>query len=145
MSFWEIINSPLVIGLISLLWGSIVASGITYLWQKRAYQHQLKIRCANDLIEIYQEYIRFIRGTAEKFDNSKFDEIHSEMISKAKIAGLLFKNKNIGKQWEQVAGKLANIRSLILDGRDEKLVQRKMKEVFTMGNQAEEIMFKELS
>src|SRR5690242_20592492 len=59
------LNSPLSLTLIGLAWASTVTSWIAALWQKRAYQHEVRMECAKNILTIYHEYIRLLKGNPE--------------------------------------------------------------------------------
>jgi hypothetical protein len=144
MSWWEITNSPIVLTLITLVWGSAVASWVTALWQRRSHRHEVKLQYVQDVINSYQEYIRLVKGSPTRLEGEDFDEVHSRMLSQAKVAGLLFKDKSVGQGWKLVIDKLANVRALRLEERDSTLTEKKLHQVFAEGDIAIERMFKEL-
>jgi hypothetical protein len=144
MTFWEIINSPIVLTIISLIWGSLVASWVTALWQKRSHQYEVKLQYAQDIVNAYQKYVRMLRSTSERLSDNDFDELHSRIVSYSRIAKFLFREKKVGENWIEVVDKLANIRNLRMQGRDFLLVDKKLKELYPEANVTIENMFSEL-
>lgn len=143
MTIWEIVNSPLILTIIGLLWGSIVTTWITALWQKRAYRHEVKLGCAKNILAIYHEYIRLFKGNTELLAGKEFDGINARLYTEVKISKLVFKNKDVGNQWKLVARSLASIRQLRLE--KSKLVDEKLDDIYEKASIATELMFKELT
>ncbi|RLC70000.1 MAG: hypothetical protein DRI81_19695 [Chloroflexi bacterium] len=144
MSFWDIVNSPVILTLVTLIWGSLVASWVTALWQKRSHHHEVKLKYAQEVTSAYQEYIRMIRSNLDRLSGKDFDDLHSHMVSQARIAGFLFRDKRIGQSWQTVIDKLASVRALRVEGRDPTLIERKLREVYEEADKAVEGMFKKL-
>jgi hypothetical protein len=143
MSWWDVLNSPIVLTMITLFWGSIVASWIASLWQKRSQQHEVKLQFAQDILKTYQDYIRLARGSTERMQSGDFDTIHAEILSQARIASLVFKDQNIAAGWRLIVDKLANVRSLRLSGKDA-LAEKKIIEAFADADKTIEAMYKEI-
>ena len=143
MTIWDVVNSSLVLTLIGLLWGSIVTTWITATWQKRAHQHDLKLGCAKNILSIYHDYIRLLKGNPDSLSGKEFDSVNARLYTEVKIAKLIFRNKDIGKEWKSVAGSLANIRQLRLE--KSKLTDEKLDSVYDKATKATELMFKELA
>jgi hypothetical protein len=95
MNWWDVLNSPIVLTMITLLWGSLIVSWIASLWQKRSQQYEIRLQFAKDVLKTYQEYIRLARGSTERLQGGDFDMIHAEILSQARIASLVFKDQNI--------------------------------------------------
>lgn len=140
---WNYLNSPFVLTIISLVFGSLMASWITSIWQRRAYHHQVKVQYAQDIVKIYQEYIRLLRGN-NKSKTDDFDLIHPRLVHLSKVTGFLFKNKHIGEKWATIANQLSSILDLQRQGRDKKLIERKLKALYDDGEDVIEKMFKEI-
>lgn len=143
MTIWDIVNSPVALTVIGLLWGSIVTTWITATWQKRAHQHEIKLECAKNILSIYHDYIRLLKGSLDSLSGKEFDNINARLYTEVKIAKLIFKNKDVSKQWKSVAGSLANIRQLRLE--KSKLTDEKLDDVYDKATMATELMFKELT
>ena len=143
MTTWEIINSPLTLTIISLIWGSIITTWITASWQKRAYRHEIKLECAKNILSIYHEYIRLVKGNPEFLKGKEFDSINGRLHTEIKIAKLIFKDKEVAHHWKSVAGSLANVRKLCQENSN--LVGEKLDDIYNKANSATELMFKELS
>lgn len=143
MNIWEVANSPLILTLIGLVGGSIVATWLTGLWQKRAHQHEIRLECAKNILSIYHEYIRLLKGKPEFLIGKEFDSINARLYTQVKISHLVFKNKEIAKQWRSVAGSLANVRQLCLE--KSKLVNEKLDSTYDKAAVATELMFKEIA
>ena len=144
MTLWEIFNSPIVLTIISLVWGSLVASWITALWQKRSHQYEVKLQYAQDIISAYQKYVRMLRSTSEHLSDKDFDELHSHIVSYSRIAQFLFKGDKVSESWMAVVDRLANIHTLRIQGREFSLIDKKLKELYPKANVAIENMFSEL-
>jgi len=144
MKWWEIVNSPVSITAISMLWGSIAASWITFMWQKRAQRHAARVECAQTIVAGYQEYVRLLRGKPEGLDGKEFDSLHVRMLSQTKIAAVLFRDKRVGIEWRSALDRLATVRGLRLAGREDS-VEEKMDGVYQIASGATERMFKEIS
>ena len=114
MSLWEIANSSIVITTVTLIVGSILASWLTAVWQRRARQYDIKLQQAEKLLLVYHEYIRILKGDGDKLRGADFDRLHSQLFALAKVASLVFKNKKVGESWKVVVEKLAEIRYLRL-------------------------------
>jgi len=139
MSIWDYLNSPLI----SILLGSLAVSWITALWQKRSQRYEIKLQYAQEIINIYQEYVRLLRG--ENITADDLSKIHPKLLSNAKIIGYIFKDKRVGKSWITIAGKLSNIYGMKKQGKEKVLITEKSEEVYDEASMAIEIMFKELS
>jgi hypothetical protein len=145
MNFWEVINSPLILTIVSLIWGSLIASWVTALWQKRSYHHQIKLQYAQEIISIYQEYLRLIRSETANISRGDFDKIHPRMVASAKLINLLFWNKRIGQIWLSVTNKLNSTCDLRIQERDRSLIDRKLRDIYPEADKAIETMFNELA
>ena len=143
MTIWEIVNSPLILTIIGLFWGSLVTTWITATWQKRAYQHEVKLENAKNILSIYHDYVRLLKGNVESLSGKEFDSTNARLYTEVKIAKLIFRNKEVGKQWKSVAGSLANIRQLRLEKSE--FVNEKLDDVYDKATIATESMFKELA
>ncbi len=146
MNLWEIANSSIVITIITLVVGSILASWLTAMWQRRAKQYEIKLQQAEKLLLIYHEYIRILKGDDTKLRGEEFDRLHSQLYALSKITGLVFKDKHVGKNWKDVADTLAKVRQLRLTGkkpRDTKVTQL-FNEIYEAARVATEKMFTEL-
>lgn len=143
MDIWTIVNSPLVLTILTLLWGSVVASWIAALWQKRNHHHELKLQYTREIVDSYQEYIRLIRGN-KKTTKADFDVTHAAVMSRAKIIGYLFDNKEIGRLWVTVVDKLSSVFDLKLKSRNQSLVEKSLVDIYFDSNCAIELMFNEL-
>jgi hypothetical protein len=144
MNWWQVINSPIILTMLGLLWGSFVAARITALWQKRSHHYQVKLKYAQDVISAHQRYIRLLKNEESSVSGEEFDELHSRMVSYAKIAKFLFTDAAIGKGWQSVVDRLTSIRGLRIDKRNISLVEKKLKDVYPEANDLIERMFKEL-
>ena len=143
MTAWEIINSPLTLTIISLVWGSIITTWIIASWQKKTHRHEIKLECAKNILSIYHEYICLVKGNSEVLAGKEFDSINARLYTEVKIAKRIFKDKEIAQHWKSVAGSLANVRKLCQE--KSKLVSEKLDDVYGKANTATELMFKELS
>jgi hypothetical protein len=143
MNWWDVLNSPIVLTMITLLWGSLIASWIASLWQKRSHQHEVRLQFAQDVLKAYQEYVRLARGSVERLQGGDFDTTHAEMLSQARVASLIFKDQNIAAGWKLVIDKLANVRNLRLNDKDS-LAEKKIIEAFADADKTIEAMYKEI-
>ncbi len=114
MDLWEIANSSIVITIVTLIVGSILASWLTAMWQKRARQYDIKLQQAEKILLTYHEYIRILKGDGDKLRGDDFDRLHSQLFALSKVASLVFKNKKVGNGWKEVVEMLAKIRYLRL-------------------------------
>ena len=144
VNWWELINSPAILTLFTVIWGSFVASWITALWQKRSHQQTLRTQFAKDILKAYQQYVRLLRSQKERLQSETFDIIHAEMASQARIAGVIFKDQSIRNRWEKVTDKLANIRGLRIDGKDG-TAEKKLLDVFSEADQVIEAMYEAIA
>jgi len=140
---WDYLNSPFVLTLISLIIGSLIATWITALWQKRSQQYQIKLQYAQEVINIYQEYARLLRNN--KVTAEDIDKIHPRFLASVKIIGYLFKDKRVGQNWTLIASKFSNIYGLRKQGKDKTMIVTKSEEIYDDFSQVIKIMFKELS
>lgn len=156
MDLWEIVNSSLVITIMSLIFGSILASWLAALWQRRARQYDIKLQQAEKLLLTYHEYIRILKGDVDKLRGDDFDRLHSQLFAQTKVASLVFKNKKVSENWKAVVEELAIIRGLRLpqklqDGSEKEgkkprnpEVKSRFDNVYKMARIATEKMFSEL-
>jgi hypothetical protein len=135
MDIWKIINSPFIISLISVLLGGIVASIISLTWQKRAERHSMRIELLKDILRAYHEYVRFLRRDDMINNQNEFDRVHSEMLSKAKIAYVIFDNQ-FGKKLRTITDKMNNVHNLRKQG----MIEKAEKERLEVYEQADSII-----
>jgi hypothetical protein len=143
MNYWNILNEPFVYTVIGVLIGSIAASKISEAWQKRSQHHLIKLQYAQEIINIYQEYVRLLRN--ETVTNGELSKIHPKFLSTAKIIGFIFKDKRVGKIWITIVGKFGNIYGMKKQGVEKSLIIEKSEEIYDDASVVIEIMFKELA
>jgi hypothetical protein len=127
MSIWEAVNSPIILTIISFLLVGVLASAISAAWQRRSQRHSVRLLLAKEILDTYHEYIRYLRREETIEDPNEFDRLHSDMLSKATMAKVLF-NKDIAHRLRELAHKLANVQDLRVQGRVQK-AQNKRTEV----------------
>lgn len=120
VSLWEVVNSPIMLTTISLLWGAFVASQISILLQKRAYIYQARMQYAKDILDAYYKYIRILRGDPAKLTSDDFDEVHVHMILLSKSAKSLFKDPKIVGGLTTISDSLPTIRDYKINQKQEK-------------------------
>lgn len=145
MNVWDALNSPIVVTVVSLTSGSVIAAWITALWQKRSHCYETKLQFAQDIVSTYHEYVRLLKHDAKYLSDIDFDAVHSRLLSAAKVVSFLFRDKQVGPGWLEVASKLSSVRGLKLQGRDSTLIDRKLVEIFQVCDPLIEAMFREVS
>ena len=121
VSIWEVLNSPIILTTISLLWGALVASQISLLLQKRSYKYQARMQYAKEILDVYYKYIRILRrGDPESLKTDEFDDIHVHMLSLSKSAKALFTDQLIADELKTVCDSLPTIRDYIINKKQEK-------------------------
>lgn len=116
LAIWDIFNSPLVLTILSLLWGALVASTIAELWQRRARRQQLRAQQTKDMLSVYHRYVRLLRGNPSQLDGPRFDDIHAQFLSLNKLNLLLFRTHQIYDDWAHVATTLTAARGRLMKG-----------------------------
>lgn len=143
MYYWKFLNEPFVYTVVGVLIGSIAAAWISAVWQKRSQQYQIKLQYAQEIVNIYQEYVRLLRG--ETVAATELGKIHPRFLSTVKIIGFIFKDKRVGKKWRSIAGMLSNIYGMKKQEKDRDLIIEKSEEIYDEASEVIEIMFRELS
>jgi hypothetical protein len=124
MSPWQILNSPFALTTITLLWGGIAACAISARWQRRAQLHAGQVQYAKEIMGLYQSYVRRVNGQTEGLNGERMDELHSQMLSQAKLARFLFGDPRVGEAWKIVASGLADAAGFKRSGHVEKATRR---------------------
>ena len=94
MSYSDLINSPIFIALVGLVWGSLVASGVSAFWQKRSHLYEVKLQYTQNIISAYQDYTRLIRSDVIQEPEKGYDILHPRIVSYSRIIEFIFKNKS---------------------------------------------------
>lgn len=145
MNFWDLLNSPFILTLMTIVVGGFIASWLTTAWQKRSHQYQIRLELAQRILASYQAYVRLIRSNPDGLTDVEFDRLHSQLLAQAKIAKVVFTDSAIGEEWERVASRLASIRGLKMQDRDVHMIGRKLVEVYGEANSAIELMFNHIA
>ena len=125
---WTFLNSPFALTLMSLLFGAVVSSRLSYRWQKRKVRYELQMALVKRFSLLYQKYIRILESkNTDKLAGDYFDEIHAELISIAMESKVVFKNPTLGKHMDDLITKLANARNLLLN--TNKKLDKKLAEI----------------
>jgi hypothetical protein len=143
MNLWQILNSPLVLTIVTLLGGGLVASTISAMWQRRAQQYAAKVQYAQEIINCYHAYVRLINGNKERLTGDRADEFHAQMLAQAKLARFLFRDPHAGEAWRKVSLALADAAGFKRSGHDEK-ANKLMAHVYGNAEAAIEAMYNEL-
>jgi hypothetical protein len=143
MNLWQIINSPIVLTTVTILAGGLVASTISAMWQRRAQQHALKFQYAREILTIYQAYVRLLNGPKDRLTGDHADELHVQMLSQAKLAPFVFRDRHVGEAWQQVAARLTDAAGFRRAGHEEKAKHR-MVDVYRAADSAIQGMYMEL-
>lgn len=144
MNIWEFFNSPIILTTITLIWGSLIASWITALWQNRSHRYEVKLQYMQSITKTYQEYIRLIRDTSSNVSGENYDTLHADIVSQMKFISFLYKNKLIGEGWDIVIAQLANIRGLRIEGKNTNFIDNKLKDVYPEVDKIIKLMVREL-
>jgi hypothetical protein len=143
MTFWQVINSPFVLTIVTLLVGGLAASTISAMWQRRAQQHAVKLQYSREILATYQAYVRRINGDRERLSGDGADELHAQMLSQAKLARFLFRDPRVGEGWKTVAADLTDAAGFKRSGHDEK-ASRRMIDVYRDADLAIEATYQEI-
>lgn len=143
MSTWQILNSPLVLALVGLLWGTLVASTVTARWQRRSRRQDLRIQHIRDLLDTYHEYIRILKSADGTLAGRDFDLVHAQLFSLSKMSAVIFDDPQIETQWKGVAQSMATLRDLKLKGRGAGF-EEKLREVCVQADLATNSMLEEV-
>ena len=111
MSFWEILNSPILLTVISIVGGGILVTAISTHWQNKSRKHSVRLSLAQSIFDIYYEYIRYLNKEDLSSTQNEFDKIHSSFLSKARISKAIFNDK-ISKDLVSLSRRLATLRDL---------------------------------
>ncbi len=68
--WWKILNSPLVVALVSISAGGLVATGLSICWRKKALRFQARLDAIKKLLDADEDWLNSLHG-AEK-DNQVF-------------------------------------------------------------------------
>lgn len=140
---WEILNQPLSVTIVSFFLGSVLASFISAKWQKRSQRHSVQLGLMQDTLRCYQEYMRFLRRTdTTNDDQHEFDRLHSEFVSKAKMAKVLY-NLSIGNSVVYLTQRMATVYELKQQGKHEKAMEQ-CKEIYQLADATFEAMYHHL-
>ena len=148
MSLWKILNSPLVLTVVSFLLGGILASAISAMWQRRSQKHSLRLMLAQEYLKSYHQYIRYLKRY-EDFDPDEFDHLHTDILSKCGMVRVLY-GEMVGIKVQQIANKMSTIHDLrdqaISTGREKlkRAYEKNLNEVFVEGRIAIEAIFRAL-
>ena len=142
MNLWDIVNSPLVITIVSFILGGLLVAVVSAKLQQRAQRHAVRLSVTRELLSIYHEYIRFLRHADDPGDEAEFDRIHAEFMSRTRITRVLF-SRSINDELISLAKRLANIQQLRRDG-EVKHIQPKLKDAYQHAETIFESMFMEL-
>lgn len=109
MLFWDVINSPFILTLFSLIWASLVTSYITKRNQNDNKLNEMRVKAFHDVFSIYHKYIRQVK--LADCDRNIILERHSELYAISKQLSILF-SEDISKGWICICQNLININSL---------------------------------
>ena len=90
-------------------------------------------------LDLYHDYIRYIKNDDVSEAVETFDILHSGFISKAKMAKVLF-NSEIEGKLKKIANKLATVHDLKIHGRVEK-AKGKYRDLFEDADEVIERLF----
>src|SRR5260370_32733268 len=68
--WWEVLNSPLIVALVSILAGGLAAACLSVRWQQKALRFQARLDAIKKLLDADEDWINSLHG-AEK-DNQIF-------------------------------------------------------------------------
>ena len=143
MSLWQVLNSPLILTVITLLGGGLAVSAISAMWQRRAQQHAAQVHYAREIMSAYQTYVRQINASREPGTSDQMDEIHAQMLTQTKLARFLFRDPRVSEDWNAVATDLTDAGGFKRTGHPEKASHR-MVSVYRNAESAIEAMYNEL-
>ena len=142
MSPWGVLNSPLVITVVSFALGGLLVAVVSAKLQQRAQRHSVRLAITREILGVYHEYIRFLRRPKEAGDEAEFDRIHAELMSLTRITRVLFSeatNHELGR----LAKRLANVQQLRREDNTEHF-QEKLTDAYRHAESIFETMFTEL-
>lgn len=142
MNLWDFLNSPLVITVVSFALGGLLVAFVTARLQQRAQRHSVRLAITQQLLDVYHEYIRHLRGPIESNNEADFDRVHAELMSRSRITKVLF-GKSTSHELERLANRLANVQQLRKTGQHSH-VPVKLSEAYRHAEQIFESMFQEL-
>jgi hypothetical protein len=146
MDFWSVLNSPIVLTLLSFVFGSIIAAAISARWQRRSQKHSVRLLLAQEILNTYHRYIRFLKKTDNYEDVDDFDELHIDMLTKCGMAKVIF-SQEVADRLKKLANKMATIQDLRLQAhyserhKIEKAFEKNLTDVYVEGRLAIEDMF----
>ena len=146
MNTWDVLNSPLVLTVISFIFGGIIASAISAEWQRRSQRHSVRLVLAQEILKTYHLYLRLLKNKNNDNDQEEFDQLHSDMLSKAGMAKVIFGEK-VGNRLARLTSKLASIHDLKLQAHESKrrkiehAYENNMNELYVEGREAIEEIF----
>jgi uncharacterized protein YjbJ (UPF0337 family) len=139
MTIWEILNSPFFLTIVSIVLGGVIATIISAAWQRRAQRHSLRMTLTKEILNLYHDYIRYIKNDDMSDAVGEFDKLHAGFISKAKMAKVLFDDEIEGKL-KKIANKLATVHDLKIHGREQK-AKSKYQDLFEDADEVLEKLF----
>jgi uncharacterized coiled-coil DUF342 family protein len=139
VTIWEILNSPFFLTITSISLGGIIATTISAAWQRKSQRHSLRITLTKEILDLYHDYIRYIKNADVPEAVETFDRLHSGFISKAKMAKVLF-NDEIESKLKKIANKLATVHDLKIHGRVQK-AKSKYQDLFEDADEILEKLF----
>jgi hypothetical protein len=113
MELWDLLNSPIILTIVSFLLVGVLASAISAAWQRRSQRHSLRLILAQEILRAYHNYIRYLRRRDNIEDTDEFSELHAEMLSRSGMAKVLF-DEEIALGLGRIANKLATVQDLRL-------------------------------
>lgn len=141
LNILNILNQPIFLLILSLLWGSFVTAFVVNKLQNKNKINELKIsHCYN----IYLKYYAYIRTIKNVTCIEEFSKVHSEILSLSRVSGIIFDDKTIEDDWVNIAQRFSNIYNKSLKG--EKCNSKKELEVvFLLSNKVKEKMSLEVN
>jgi uncharacterized membrane protein YccC len=136
---WDALNQPLSVTIVGFLLGGVLASLISAFWQRRSQRHSVRLELMQDLLRCYQEYMRFLRRPESDTDDREFDRLHSEFVSRTKMAGVLF-GAGTRDSLMLLAQRMASVHALRKEGRATKAVN-KGQEIYPLADSTFEAMY----
>ena len=113
---WDFLNQPLIVTVVAFLLGGVLASVISIAMQRKGQRHSLRLEEARQITIAYYDYIRFLRRADTVDDLDRFDRLHIEMMSKARISRVVF-GEEVGEALGQLAYQMQNTQNLRRQGK----------------------------
>ena len=110
MWFWELLNKPIVVTVVSFLFAGVAGAALSQRWQRHAKLMDLQIQQLRDLEQVYHHYFRLLKGDVAGLSGEGWDTTHAQLFSLSQFNRSLFRGESARLGWTEVAQHMATLR-----------------------------------